>query len=100
MKTNVSVNDFRDAFRDYGRQDNFSYVGLGALYDYLVQYEDDCGSEIELDVIALCCEYTEYENLDEFHQDYNKENYETIDDIRNATSVIMIDDDSFIIQCF
>jgi hypothetical protein len=61
--------------------------------------EDDLGQPIELDVIALCCEYTEYDNLEEFQADYN-EDYETIEDIQNATTVIMIDDDSFIIQQF
>ena len=99
MKTNVSLSDFRDAFRDYDR-DNFSYDGLEALYNWVTELDGDCGTETELDVIALCCEFTEYENLAEFHQNYNKEDYETFDDINNATMVIMIDDDGFIIQDF
>lgn len=50
---------FRDEFRACGRADQFSYEGLGLLFDYLEAYEMDSGEEIELDVIALCCEFSE-----------------------------------------
>ena len=59
----------------------------------------DMAEDMELDVIGLCCEYTEYDNLEEFQADYGDE-YETIEDIQNSTTVIMIDDDSFIIRQF
>jgi hypothetical protein len=99
MIRTINQYDFIDAFRKMGREESFSYNGLVALYEYLEMLEDDLGQPIELDVIALCCEYTEYDNLEEFQADYN-EDYETIEDIQNATTVIMIDDDSFIIQQF
>ena len=60
MKHTVNESQFRDAFMDYGRSNNFSYAGLGELYEYLVNLEDDLGEEFELDVIALCCDYSEY----------------------------------------
>lgn len=59
MKTTVFVYDFRDAFIKAGRKDQFSYDGLGILYDYLTDFEDSTGEEMELDVIAICCEYAE-----------------------------------------
>jgi hypothetical protein len=59
MKTTLTFSGFRDAFRAYERMDNFSYEGAKALFEYLEQYEEDTGEELELDVIALCCEYTE-----------------------------------------
>lgn len=59
MKTIVTLHDFRQAFQDAGRGEQFSYEGLERLYEFLTQYEDDTGDEIELDVIALCCEYSE-----------------------------------------
>jgi len=99
MIRTINQYDFIDAFRKMGRENSFSYNGLVALHEYLEMLEDDLGQEIELDVIALCCEYAEYDNLEEFQADYGNE-YETIEDIQNATSVIMIDDDSFIIQQF
>jgi hypothetical protein len=99
MKQSINEYQFRDAFHKMGRGEQFSYDGLTALYDYLEQYEDDTGQEIELDVIALCCDFTEYDSLAEFREDYG-EDYETIEDIQYDTSVIMIDEDSFIIQRF
>lgn len=59
MKTTVSRYDFERAFVDAGRKDQFSYEALGLLFDYLEEYEESTGQEIELDVIALCCEYYE-----------------------------------------
>lgn len=59
MKTSVNFSAFVNAFRDMNRMDNFSREGLEALFDYLEQYEEDIGEEIELDVIALCCDYAE-----------------------------------------
>jgi len=99
MITTINEYDFIDAFKKMGRTDNFSYRGLIALYDYLEILEDDIGQPIELDVIALCCEYAEYDNLEEFQADYS-EDYQTIGDIERETTVIMIDDDSFIIRQF
>jgi hypothetical protein len=62
MKQSVYFSDFCDAFRDSGRNDSFTYAGKRALFDYLEQYEEDCQEEIELDVVALCCEYSEHES--------------------------------------
>lgn len=59
MKKTVSLHDFRDAFRLAGRMEDFSYEGQGLLFDYLEEYESGSGEELELDVIALCCEYGE-----------------------------------------
>ena len=58
MKTTVNLYDFRNAFQAV-RPDNFTYEGLTQLFDYFESYEDDTGEEIELDVIAICCEYEE-----------------------------------------
>ena len=58
MKTTVSEYDFHNAFEEYGRGDNFSSHGLEMLYEYLTNYEEEVGEEIEFDVIAFCCEFT------------------------------------------
>ena len=99
MKQSINEYQFRDAFHKMGRDEQFSYAGLSALYDYLEQLGDDIGEEIELDVIALCCEYAEYDSLAEFREDYG-EDYNTMEDIEYHTTVIMIDDESFIIRQF
>jgi predicted ArsR family transcriptional regulator len=59
MKTTVSRYDFERAFVDAGRKNQFSYEALGLLFAYLEEYEESTGEEIELDVVALCCEYYE-----------------------------------------
>jgi hypothetical protein len=59
MKTTVSKYDFERAFVDFGRKDNFSYEALNLLFDYFESYEEETGEEVELDVIAICCDYTE-----------------------------------------
>lgn len=59
MKTDVTKYDFHDAFRAYGRTDQFSPDGLDLLYDWLISFEGDTGEETELDVIALCCDFYE-----------------------------------------
>lgn len=63
MKTTVYLNEFRDYFNQV-RPNNFSYEGLGILFEYLEQYEEDTGEELELDVIALCCDYSEEDFTD------------------------------------
>lgn len=59
MKTTVSRYDFERAFADADRKENFSYEGLNLLFDYLESYEEDTGQELELDVVAICCDYNE-----------------------------------------
>ena len=59
MKTTVSNHDFIDAFRAYDRLDNFSFEALDLLFAYFEEYEESTGEEIELDVVAICCDYVE-----------------------------------------
>ena len=98
MIQTINEYQFADAFNKI-RPDNFTYKGLKALYEYLEDYEDSTGEQIELDVIGLCCDYAEYESLKDFQEDYS-EDYESIEEIEQATTVIMIDDDAFIIEAF
>ena len=101
MYTTINFFDFQEAFEKCGRGNQFTYEGLKALYEYLEDYEDECGETIELDVIGLCCEYSEYEDLDEFWGDYDKDEYPTLEDIQDETTVIEIEgSDGFIILSF
>lgn len=59
MKQTVSRYDFRQAFEDAGRIENFSNEALDLLFEYLEDWEEDTGEELELDVIAICCDYQE-----------------------------------------
>lgn len=77
MKTTVSRYDFERAFVDAGRKDQFSYQALGLLFDYFEQYEEDTGEDIELDVVAVCCDYSE----------------DTLEDIANNYGIDLVDVD-------
>ena len=59
MYQTISFCDFCDAFRAHDRNENFSYDGKRLLFDWLEEYEESSGEEMELDVIALCCEFAE-----------------------------------------
>ena len=86
MKQSINVYQFRDAFSDYGRQDQFTYDGLGVLFEYLEQLGEDIGEEIELDVIALCCEYSE-SSPEDIAADYDIDITECEDDDEIADTV-------------
>ena len=98
MIQSITKNQFSDAFHSMGRGDAFSYHGLNSLYDYLIQLEDDCDMDIELDVIELCCEYSEYD-LNEC-LDYYK--LSSIKQLSFRTSVILVESmhNTIIIQDF
>lgn len=99
MKTTINFYDFSRWFEQH-RPNNFSRAGLQGLFDYLEEYEDSTGETIEFDPIALCCEYTEYDDLDDFHCDYEPEEYPDIDTIQDHTQIIELGNGSFIIQNF
>jgi len=75
---------------------SFTYNGASALYEYLTELEEDIG-QIEFDHVAIRCDYSEYKTLDEILNQYD--NINTLDDLRDNTTVIEFDE-GFIIQNF
>jgi hypothetical protein len=69
MKQTVYNSDFHDAFIKSGRENQFSYQGRNVLFDWIEQLDADTGEETELDVIALCCEFSE-STTEEILNDY------------------------------
>jgi len=61
MKITVTESMFCDQF-DKLRPNNFSNAGLKALFAHFEEMESDQGEEFELDVIAICCDFTEYDS--------------------------------------
>jgi hypothetical protein len=70
MKITVNKYDFLEAFTRANR-DNFSHEGLCLLFTYFDENEDP-RNEIELDVVAICCDYSE-ETPEDIAQMYNIE---------------------------
>ena len=49
---------------------DWSYTGARALAEYLEDYEEDCGVELELDVVCLRCNFSEYNSLEDWLTEY------------------------------
>lgn len=94
----ITQSEFTTAFHRTGRGDNFSYSALCALYDYIDELSDATGEDIELDVIALCSEYSEYSDALEAAAEYgftpegdqeeSEQEQSAIDWLRGRTQVI------------
>jgi hypothetical protein len=66
IQTIDNASQFRDQFHRYGREDQFSYEALGLIFDYL----SDCGSDVELHVVGICCEFAE-SDIEQVAHDYD-----------------------------
>ena len=86
MYQRVTFSDFRQAFFDHDRGNQFSHEALQALFDYLEEQEQDTGKEIELDVIELCGEYSEFKSFEEFQGE--NPDIESMDQLQDETTVI------------
>lgn len=60
MKQTVTEYQFIDSFRHAGRESQFSVPARRAIFAYLESFEHDSGTELELDPIAICCDFAEY----------------------------------------
>jgi len=63
----IDAKTLKQRFKEYDR-DYFSDAACQALVDYFE--ETDCGNTTELDIIALCCEFTEYPSFADWYRDY------------------------------
>lgn len=59
MKQTITENMFIEAFRNSSRSEQFSIEALRAIFEYIENYEQDSGEEIELDIVAVCCDWSE-----------------------------------------
>ena len=108
MKQTVYFHDFQNAFEKM-RPNNFTYEGLQQLFDYLQSYEDDTGEQLELDVIAFCCEYSEmtaedFASSHGYDDEFDENEKITLDRafayLADRTSVIGRTDSTIIFQNF
>jgi hypothetical protein len=59
MKQSVNFYQFANAFANSDRANQFSRDALSAIFDWIENYEQETEQETELDVIAICCEWSE-----------------------------------------
>ena len=68
MKATLSTSQATDLLKADSNA-AWSRSGARALVEHLEQLEEDCGTEIELDAVAIRCDYSEYENVIEAAKD-------------------------------
>jgi hypothetical protein len=104
MKQTIGLSQFQDAFKAI-RPTNFTWWGLEQLFNWIEQQEQETGEEQELDVIALCCEFTEstyedviknYDLSDEEFSIPDETAQAVIDYLNDETIVVAYDDDSIV----
>ncbi len=105
MKQTIGFYEFREAFKNFDRLDNFPNGGLSVLWDFLESYEEDTGEEIELDVVGLCCDYCQMSFEDivrEYGLDLDPEDKDAILDYLNDNTMVVgqVDDDDVIFANF
>lgn len=106
MIQTVTEHDFIRAFEAV-RPENFSRPALVALFDRLEDLERDTGEQYALDVIALCCEWSEM-TADEVREQYpdcwREDADDLVDALNGATHAIRVEhfrgDDTFLVLDF
>lgn len=95
MLIKIYKSDFIREFDKIGRSENFTIEARAALFDYL----DDIGDDLEVDIIMLCCEWSEYENEADLLSVYSM-NCDTLDDIKEKTIIIKLNNGGFLVNNF
>jgi len=93
--------DFINSFDEMNRSENFSVAGRKALFEMFEELSPD----MELDPIAVCCDFSEYKDLEELKNDYSyDEDLEDDDDIldyyREQTMVLELANGGLVIQAY
>jgi len=104
MKTTITQSNFLWAFKGNSeRKNQFSYVALCALFDYYEELEQSNGEEMELDVVAICCDWAEYETALEAAQAYgfDKEDEDkALSYLTNKTTVLPLEGGNVVVLNF
>ena len=95
--TQLSTNDIAHAlYQDDYASWHKNMTACDALAEHIENLAIDMGKPIELDTVAIRCDYSLMDDIEDYNKQYNTE-YESMDDI-TETTVIRVDDDSFIIM--
>lgn len=113
MKITINKNDFAREFEAMNRADNFSNSALDILFDYYEEIDEN----MELDVIAICCEWKEY-TAEELKNDYgykldytewlendyvqcDSDTEALVKELENKTTIIKVDrEDTYLVSAF
>lgn len=77
---------------------NKNHYACLALAEHIENMAEESGEPIELDTVAIRCEFSLMDDIEDFNKQYDTE-YESMNDI-DETIVINVDDTTFIIGEF
>jgi len=66
MKNTLTTSEIVDILRQ-----DFTYEAAKALAEYYENLEQETGEEMEMDRVAIRCDWSEYESTEEFLADYS-----------------------------
>ena len=89
----IGFNQFCDQFLYKNRENNFSYEGKRVLFDYL---EDTYDGEYDLDVVELCCAYSEDSIENVLENNY----FSSIEELERNALVLHVDSETIIYECY
>ena len=106
----LSKSSFIDAFKQSSRKDQFSYDALEAIFEYMEDYPNDTGENVELDIVGICCDWAE-EGWEGIAKDYvvdlsdcesEQDKIEAVRDFLydNTQCVMLSDGESFVYIAF
>ena len=69
MKNTLTTHEIASSLHndEYG---GWSWAGAQALAEYLEEYEESIGEEMELDIVAIRCDFSEYPSLIDWAEDH------------------------------
>jgi hypothetical protein len=72
-----------------------NYDACKALAEYLEQYAEETGEAIELDTVAIRCDFSMYSDIAELNKEYDTD-FTDMDELRDHAQVIDVDGEAFI----
>jgi hypothetical protein len=103
MKATLSTSQAADLLKS-DTNARWSRAGARALVEHLEQLEEDCGTEIEFDAVAIRCDYSEYNSALEAAKEYGYEpnpnlgDDEQDDDDKEADALSWLKDETEVIE--
>lgn len=72
-----------------------NYAACEALAEYLENIAQETGKPMELDIVAIRCDFSLYKDISELNKEYGEE-FDSIDALEDYAQVIRVDDGEFI----
>ena len=87
----MNLQDFKRVMREMDTYaNNFTDEGLKILFEYL----EDLDGDIDMDAIAICCDWTECENIEAAEKEYLLDG----EDLEDNTIVLKGDSDIVVVR--